>query len=69
MVVYSFSISNADGSARETTGRMPLRNDHEARAFGDAMIKDIVSGDAAPFAGWMMEISRGARIICKIAFS
>ena len=68
MIVYSFSIRNADGTAREATGRMPLRNDHEARAFGDAVIKDIVTDNATPYTGWMMEIARGQRLVCNIPF-
>jgi CheY-like chemotaxis protein len=31
MLVYSFSIHNIDGSYRETTGRMALRDDNAAR--------------------------------------
>jgi hypothetical protein len=66
--VYSFAIRNADGSEREDTGRMVLGNDHEARAFGDAVIKDMVLGDAARYTGWTMEIARGARPVCSIPF-
>jgi hypothetical protein len=36
MQIYRFSIQNADGSDRETTARMALRDDNAARAFGKA---------------------------------
>jgi hypothetical protein len=42
VVIYWFSIRSADGSDRETTGRMALADDNSARAFGKAMIRDMM---------------------------
>jgi hypothetical protein len=69
MQIYRFSIHNFDGSDREETGRMALRDDNAARAFGKAIIRDIMSGDAARYANWTMDISRGVRReVCRLSF-
>jgi hypothetical protein len=69
MQIYRFSIHNSDGSDREETGRMALRDDNAARAFGKAIIRDIMSGDAARYANWTMDISRGVRReVCRLSF-
>jgi len=68
MLVYSFSIHNVDGSYRETTGRMALRDDNAARAFGKAMIRDTMRGDIPRYAGWTMDVAKGARPVCSIRF-
>jgi hypothetical protein len=46
VVIYWFSVRDADGSKRETTGRMALADDNSARAFGKAMIRDMMRGDS-----------------------
>lgn len=68
MLVYCFSIRNADGSNRETTGRMALADDNAARAFGKAMMRDMMRGDAPRYAGWTMDVAKGARPVCSLAF-
>jgi hypothetical protein len=69
MQIYRFSIHNFDGSDREETGRMALRDDNAARAFGKAIIRDIMTGDAARYANWTMDISRGLRRkVCRLSF-
>jgi hypothetical protein len=69
MLIYHFTIHNVDGSSREETGRMALRDDNAARAFGKAIIHDIMSGDAARYANWTMDISRGLRReVCRLSF-
>jgi hypothetical protein len=69
MQIYRFTIHNIDGSDVEETGRMALRDDNAARAFGKAMIRDIMTGDAARYAHWTMDISRGVkRGVCRLAF-
>ena len=37
---------------------MALRDDKAARAFGKAMIRDMMSGEAARYAGWIMDITQ-----------
>jgi hypothetical protein len=67
VVIYWFSIRNADGSDRETTGRMPLADDNSARAFGKAMIRDMMRGETI-YAGWTMDIAQRARPVCSLPF-
>jgi hypothetical protein len=67
--MYRFSIHNADGSDREATGRIALRDDNEARAFGKAMIRDMTRGDTTRYADWTMDVAQGARPVCSIPFS
>jgi two-component system, response regulator PdtaR len=67
VLIYCFSIHNADGSDRETTGRMALADDNSARAFGKAMIRDMMRGDTT-YAGWTMDIAQRVRRVCSIPF-
>jgi CheY-like chemotaxis protein len=69
VLIYRFSIHNADGSDREVTGRMALRDDKAARAFGKAMIRDMMRGDTPRYADWTMDVAKGARSVCSIPFS
>jgi CheY-like chemotaxis protein len=68
VLIYWFSIHNADGSDRETTGRMALADDNAARAFGKAMIRDMMRGDSK-HTDWTMDIAQRARQVCSIPFS
>ena len=47
MQIYHYTLYDVDGSYREDTGRMALRDDNAARAFGKAIIRDVMSGDDA----------------------
>lgn len=69
MQIYRFTIHNVDGSHFEETGRMALRDDNAARAFGKAVIRDIMSGDAVRYANCTMAVSGGAgREVCRLPF-
>ncbi|KJC40292.1 hypothetical protein UP09_22565 [Bradyrhizobium sp. LTSP885] len=68
MPIYCFSIHNADGSDYEFGGRMALTNDNAARAFGKAMIRDLMRGDPPRYAGWTMDVAKGTRPVCSIPF-
>jgi hypothetical protein len=68
MLIYSFSIHNGDGCNPETTGRMVLRDDNAARAFGKRMIRDIARLDTTRYAGWTMDVAKGTRPVCSISF-
>ena len=69
MLVYHFTIHSVDGSDREETGRMALRDDNAARAFGKAIVRDMLTGDSTRYAGWTMNISRGGqREVCRLSF-
>ena len=68
MVVFTFSIHNADRSNCETAGRMALTDNNAARAFGKAMIRDMVLGDNQRYSGWIMVVTKGERLVCSIPF-
>jgi hypothetical protein len=65
----SVFYSQRRGSDREATGRMPLADDNAARAFGKAMIRDIMRDDASRYAGWTMDVAKGTRPVCSLPFS
>lgn len=67
MVIYSFSIRNADGSSREETGDIRLFNDHAALAFGNDVIRDMLHDNVDQYVGWTMDIAEGERAVCSIA--
>jgi len=66
--VFTFSIRSADRSNCETAGRMALTDDNAARAFGKAMIRDIALGDNRQYSGWIMDVTKGERLVCSIPF-
>jgi hypothetical protein len=68
VLIYCFSIHSADGNDRETSGRMALADDNAARAFGKAMIRDMMRGDPPRYAGWTMDVAKGTRPVCSIPF-
>ena len=68
MLIYCFSIYSADGDDRETCGRLALANDNAARSFGKTMIRDMMRGDTPRYAGWTMNVAKGTRLVCNIAF-
>jgi hypothetical protein len=68
VLIYRFSTHNANGSDREATGRMALADDNAARAFGKAMIRDMMLDDTLRYAGWTMDVAKGTRPVCSIAF-
>ena len=69
MLVYRFSIEDAEGNDREDTGRMVLASDNAARAFGRAIIKDMMLEEDARYAGWTMNVTKGERAVCSIPFA
>ena len=64
-MLYSFSIRNGDGSDREHTEYMSLPN--AARAFGDAVIRDLMRDNAVSYSGWSMDVSQSGRMVLTIA--
>jgi hypothetical protein len=68
VLIYCFSIYNADGDDRETCGRLALANDNAARAFGKTMIRDMMRGETPRYAGWTMNVAKGTRLVCNIPF-
>lgn len=45
-----------------------MANDNAARAFGRAMLRDMMSGDTPRYAGWTMDVAKGTRSVCSILF-
>ena len=68
MLIYYFCVHNADGSDREIAGRTALTDDNAARAFGKATIQDMARRDTTRYAGWTMDVAKGARPVCSIPF-
>jgi hypothetical protein len=68
MLNYRFSIHNADGSEREEVGLTALRDDVAALTFGNAIIRDLMNSDAAHYAGWAMNITKGGHAVCHLPF-
>ncbi|BAL07319.1 DUF6894 family protein [Bradyrhizobium japonicum] len=68
MLIYCFSVRNADGSYREATGQITLTDDNAARAFGKAMMRDMMRGGAPRYAGWTLDVVEGARSACRLHF-
>jgi CheY-like chemotaxis protein len=69
VLIYSFSIHNGVGGDHETVGRMALAHDNAARAFGKLVIRDMTRENGARYAGWIMQVAKGARSVCSIPFS
>jgi hypothetical protein len=67
-MIYSFSIRNADGSHWEDTGCMTLLNDYAALAFGNDVIRDMLSGNSDQHIGCTMDVMQGERPVCSVAF-
>ena len=68
VLIYCFSIHSGDVNDRETSGRMALADDNAARAFGKAMIRDMMRSDAPRYTGWTMDVAKGTRPVCSIPF-
>ena len=68
VLVYSFSISEADGSEREALGCIDLLDDDAARGFGDAVIRDMLRDSADQYTGWTLGVTQGERMVCRLAF-
>ena len=47
---------------------MAVTDDNAARAFGKAMIRDMMRGDTPRYAGWTMDVAKGTRPVCSISF-
>jgi hypothetical protein len=69
MQIYHYTLYDVAGLYREETGRMALRDDNAARAFGKAIIRDIMSGGAAEYHGWTMKVKKGSRAVCSLPLS
>lgn len=65
MQIYHYALYDLDGVHREDTGRMALRDDNAVRAYGKAIIRDIMKG-AAEYHGWNMKVTNGSCAVCSL---
>jgi CheY-like chemotaxis protein len=54
---------------RPRDGRKALADDNAARAFGKAMIRDMMRCDTPRYAGWTMDVAKSTHPVCSIPFS
>jgi hypothetical protein len=47
---------------------MALADDNAARAFGKAMIRDMMRDDTRRYAGWILDVAKGERSVCSLHF-
>jgi hypothetical protein len=67
MPSYRFSFRDTYGDHREEVGCLTLSDDADALAFGEAIIGDLLRGDATPYAGWTMYITESARLAGRLS--
>jgi hypothetical protein len=64
--IFHYSLYDVDGICREETGRMAIRDDNAARAFGKAIIRDMMEGNAAQYLGWTMKVTMAGRSVISL---
>ena len=67
MPYYRF-VAYTSNSTAEDLGSMELRDDVEARAFGNQVIRDLIGTRAERYFGWTLEIAEGERALPSIPF-
>jgi hypothetical protein len=65
---YLFIFDRNDGRDREETGQIELSDDHEAFAFGEQVIREMLQGSSRQYEGCAMEVQEGERIVGRIPF-
>src|SRR2546423_1196462 len=68
MPYYSF-VAFGDNVRSEDLGTMDLRDDADARSFGDGVIRDVMRTDAAFYAGWTLDIAQEERVVASTPFA
>src|SRR5258707_15889680 len=63
---YLFIFDRNDGRDREETGQIELSDDHEAFAFGEQVIREMLQGSSRQYEGCAMEVREGERIVGRI---
>jgi hypothetical protein len=67
MLTYYFAV-HSKGAGVEDLGFMAMADEGEALAFGKAVIRDIMRGNARQYADWAMDITVGKRVVGSIPF-
>jgi hypothetical protein len=67
MPIYRFSLLKHYGDGREEVGCLALSDDDDAKAFGRAIIRDLLRDAPTPYARWTMYVAEGARLIGSLS--
>jgi hypothetical protein len=67
MPYYRF-VAYTSKSTAEDLGSMEFRDDVEACAFGNQVIRDLIGTRAEHYYGWTLDIAEGERALPSIPF-
>ena len=65
---YYRYVACSSNSKAEDLGSMEFRDDVEARAFGNQVIRDLIGTRAEHYYGWTLDIAEGERALPSIPF-
>ena len=65
---YYRYVAYSSNSKAEDLGSMEFRDDVEARAFGNQVIRDLIGTRAEHYYGWTLDIAEGERGLPSIPF-
>ena len=65
---YYRYVAYSSNSKAEDLGSMEFRDDVEARAFGNQVIRDLIGTRAEHYYGWTLDIAEGERALPSIPF-
>jgi hypothetical protein len=65
---YYRYVACSSNSKAEDLGSMEFRDDVEARAFGNQVIRDLIGTRAEHYYGWTLDIAEGGRALPGIPF-
>ena len=67
MPYYRF-VAYTSNSTAEDLGSMEFRDDVQARAFANQVIRDLIGTQADRYLGWRLDIAEGERTLPSIPF-
>jgi hypothetical protein len=65
---YYRYVAYSSNSKAEDLGSMEFRDDVEARAFGNQVIRDLIRTRAEHYYGWTLDIAEDERALRSIPF-
>jgi hypothetical protein len=65
MISYRFVLRSHGGQV-EDLGHMGMRDDREAIAFGESVVREMVADSPTPDARGLLEVIDGARVVGRI---
>ena len=69
MPKYRFPVQNINRKIIKDAGAVELPDDTTARAYGERVIEELNSGEAAEYFGWTLDIKEGDRLVAIIPFN